>query len=105
MVALDYKQLAEGNLILAQFIIKCKLITKAYNFGEAEDKCLRNVILLCVSNHKVYEKCIQESDTLTSTYVIKIMTEVHTSDRQLSLTKSINSGTQAAIIIKSNSKQ
>ncbi len=77
VAALEHKQLTQGDLTLPQYIEKCKLVTKACNFGEAEDKCLRSTILLGPSKYKVYENA-SKGDTLTSMDVIKIVTEVAT---------------------------
>ena len=81
VAAFEYKEHAQGDLILPQFIEKCKLVTKACNFGEVEDKCLRNAILLGLSNHKVYEKCIQKAYAFT----LKDVTKIVVSDEEYQL--------------------
>ena len=95
VAATQYKVLTEGDMILPEYIEKCRQITDACGWPEdAKDMALRNTILLDLKNPKVYQKCLEEDQVLlTAERVIEIATLLYNSDCQRSIMQTLRTAT------------
>ena len=107
VAATQYQVLTEGDMILPEYIEKCRQITDACGWPEdAKGIALGNIILLGLKNPKVYQKCLEEDqNSLTAIRVIEIATLLYNSDCQRSIMQTLSTATAAVTAIQQGSTQ